>query len=107
MISFFNRATRCLLLAAFLGFSLFSLSAAEFIPVGTLALGGGASSFEGDESSKGLDLNATFVPALKFSDKTSLLPGLYVTYFGAKSVQELIGGGTLYQDELSATLTSG
>ena len=100
-LSVFDRVTLCALLSAVL---YCSANAAEFIPVGTLSLGGGTSSFEGDESSKGLDLSATYVPALKFSDKTSLLPGIYLTYYGAKSVQELIGGGTLYQDELSANL---
>jgi len=42
---------------------------------------------------------------VKFNEKVSLLPGYYATYRGSKSVYELIGGGTLYQDMMSHNIT--
>lgn len=81
------------------------LNAAELITVGEFSLMGGSSLYNGESSSNGGNFNLTFVPAVKFNDKVALLPGYYGNYRGSKSVYELIGGGTLYQDSMSHNLT--
>ncbi|RLD18732.1 MAG: hypothetical protein DRI36_00705 [Caldiserica bacterium] len=83
---------------------LVNLTAAEIIPVGNISFGGNASYFEGESQTKGIDFNLIYVPAIKLSERISILPGIYLNYSGAKSVQELIGGGTLYQDEAGINL---
>jgi len=84
--------------------TLYTLNSAQIIPVGNVSLGGSSSYFESENQTNGLDFNFVFVPAIKLSEKTSILPGIYLNYSGAKSVQELLGGGTLYQDELGANI---
>lgn len=81
------------------------LHAAEIIPVGEVFFTVGSSFFEGDGSGSDLNVNIAFVPAVKFSDKLALLPGYYSNYRGSKSVYELLGGGTLYQDSMSHNFT--
>ena len=81
------------------------LYAAEIIPVGEINLSGGASFFEGESSASGGNFNIAAVPAVKFSDEVVLLPGYYGNYRGSKSVYELLGGGTLYQDSMSHNFT--
>jgi len=81
------------------------LNAAEIISVGEVSLTGGSSMYEGSSSQSGGNFNLAFVPAVKFNEKVSLLPGYYATYRGSKSVYELIGGGTLYQDMMSHNIT--
>jgi len=81
------------------------LNAAEVISVGELSLTGGSSMYEGSSSNSGGNFNFAFVPAVKFNEKVSLLPGYYAAYRGSKSVYELIGGGTLYQDMMSHNIT--
>ncbi len=81
------------------------LYAAEIIPVGEINLTGGASFYEGESSASGGNFNIAAVPAVKFSDSVVILPGYYGNYRGSKSVYELIGGGTLYQDSMSHNFT--
>jgi len=82
-----------------------AVQAAEIVPVGEISLMGGSSFYEGDSSASGGNFNLAAVPAVKFSDTVSLLPGYYADYRGSKNVYELIGGGTLYQDSMSHNLT--
>ncbi|MBU4123229.1 hypothetical protein KJ959_06080 [bacterium] len=84
---------------------LIPLYAAEIIPVGEINLTGGASFFEGESSASGGNFNIAAVPAVKFSESVVLLPGYYGNYRGSKSVYELLGGGTLYQDSMSHNFT--
>ncbi|MBA3065729.1 hypothetical protein KJ633_05635 [bacterium] len=82
-----------------------ALYAAEIVPVGEINLSGGASFYEGESSASGGNFNIAAVPAVKFSENVVLLPGYYGNYRGSKSVYELIGGGTLYQDSMSHNFT--
>ncbi|MFH1352678.1 MAG: hypothetical protein ABIH68_03780 [bacterium] len=79
--------------------------AAEVVPVGDFSLMGGSSFYEGESSASGGNFNLTAVPAVKFSESVALLPGYYGNYRGSKSVYELIGGGTLYQDSMDHNIT--
>ncbi|OGS20443.1 MAG: hypothetical protein A2252_10420 [Elusimicrobia bacterium RIFOXYA2_FULL_39_19] len=65
---------------------------------------GGQYSYEGESASNG-NLNIDFVPAMKFSDKFSFLPALYVEYRGVKDVTELVGGEKLLQQSASYNLS--
>ena len=94
------------LIILFAGFwFLGSLNAAELVSVGEVFVAGGSSLYNGDSSSNGGNFSCAYVPAVKFSDKVALLPGYYGNYRGSKSVYEIIGGGTLYQDSMSHNVT--
>ncbi|OGS28146.1 MAG: hypothetical protein A2297_08635 [Elusimicrobia bacterium RIFOXYB2_FULL_48_7] len=54
--------------------------------LGNYASGGAASDFSGN-------LGIDFVPAIKFNDKLSLLPAVYLDYRGIKDVAEIVIGG--------------
>lgn len=94
-----------IIIVAVVGVLLIPLYAAEIVPVGEINLTGGASFYEGESSASGGNLNIAAVPAVKFSESVVLLPGYYGNYRGSKSVYELIGGGTLYQDSMSHNFT--
>jgi len=81
------------------------LYSAEFYPVMNFRCFAGQYFFEKEASSFGGNLNFNIIPAIKFSDKFSLLPALYSDYRGVKDVTELVGGGTLYQQSWSNTLS--
>ncbi|MFH1958163.1 MAG: hypothetical protein ABIJ15_06775 [bacterium] len=81
------------------------LNAAELVTVGEFSLMGGSSFYEGESSASGGNFNLAAVPAVKFSESVALLPGYYGNYRGSKSVYELIGGGTLYQDSMDHNFT--
>ena len=54
--------------------------------------------FDGTKSSLGGNAQMTFVPAVRLSNKFSLLPTFQTNYRGTRHAQELAGGNTLFQD---------
>ena len=81
------------------------VNAVEFYPVMNLKFLTGQYFFEKDAGSIGGNLNLDIIPAMKFSNKFSLLPALYMEYRGVKDVTELVGGGTLFQQSGNTTLS--
>ena len=47
--------------------------------------------------SLGGNINFDVTPAISFSNKLSLVPTVSYNYYGVKDVEELVGGGTLFQ----------
>lgn len=94
---------------AFAGMTCFlvqpSLFAAEVTTVSDVRFFGGQHFFGGEVSSVAGNLNAVVTPAVKFSDGWSLLPTWQGEYRGTRDVQELAGGGTLFQDSTRQALT--
>lgn len=77
------------------------LSAAEITPVWGLSFSGGQHFFEGRASSLGAVVNGHYTPVIKMSDRWSLFPTYTGQYQGTRDVQELAGGGTLFQDSMN------
>jgi len=72
--------------------------AVEVKPVVNAQLLGGQNFFNGSESSFGADASLLASPYTKFNDRWSLVPLYSGTYQGTQQVQDLVGGGTLFQD---------
>lgn len=80
----------------------FSISnAVELMPVGDFRFLGGQYFYNSNPSSLSGNLSLTVSPAVKFSDRFSLIPTYMGTYRGTKEVSDLAGGGTLFQDQQS------
>jgi hypothetical protein len=62
---------------------------------------GGQNSYKGDTSSFSGNINFDLVPAIKFSDKFSLLPMYNLEYREIKQVRELADGNILFQKGLN------
>ncbi len=75
-----------------------SLGAVEVTPLWNLDFLGGQHFFEGRASSLGGNIDVGYTPVVKFSDRWSLVPTYTGSYQGTRDVQELAGGGTLFQD---------
>ena len=73
-------------------------AAPEYIPVVNGAFSTGQWYFEGEESALGGNASLLFVPALRYSERFSLLPFVETHYRGTRSAEELAGGNTLFQD---------
>ncbi|MFH1368369.1 MAG: hypothetical protein ABII64_04495 [Elusimicrobiota bacterium] len=71
---------------------------AELIPMGDFRILGGQYFFNTNPSSLSGNMSFTFVPAVKFSDKFTLVNTYLGSYRGTKEVSDLAGGGTLFQD---------
>jgi hypothetical protein len=78
--------------------------AAEVTPIGTFGFMGGQHFLEGTASDLAADVNVLVTPVVKFSDRWSLFPTYQGTYQGNRDIQELAGGGTLFQDSTSQNL---
>jgi len=76
----------------FLSFSLTGYSSDVSTVFNLRAFGGNYSQSSQAGSYNG-DLSIDFVPAVKFNDKLSLLPALYINYNGIKDVSEVFVGG--------------
>jgi len=74
------------------------LEAAEVKPVVSAQVLGGQYYYSGSESALGALASLVASPYTKFNDRWSLVPLYSGTYQGTKQVQDLIGGGTLFQD---------
>lgn len=69
-----------------------------YIPVVNGQFTMGQWNFEGSKSSLGGNAALMFVPAMRFTNKFSILPTLESTYRGTRSAEELAGGNNLFQD---------
>jgi len=78
---------------------------AEVIPVWSIGVLGGQYFYEGETSALTANLSLDISPAVKFSDKFTLIPTYNSNYQGTQSVEELAGGGTLFQDSFSNGIT--
>jgi len=80
-------------------FSLLSpLEAAKVVPVGDFRFLGGQHFYNQTPGSLSGNMSFTIVPAVKFNDKFSLIPSYVGSYRGTREVNDLTGGGTLFQD---------
>ncbi|MBI4054706.1 MAG: hypothetical protein HY402_01080 [Elusimicrobia bacterium] len=88
--------------SAFLFFLLISgfspLNAVEILPIYNFQLSGGQYYFEGEESSFSGNSSLLASPVLRFNERWALLPIYTGAYRGTKQVQDLVGGGTLFQE---------
>ena len=75
-----------------------SVNAAELVPMGDFRVLGGQYYFNSTPSSLSGNMSLTLVPAVKFSDKFTLVNTYMGSYKGTKEVNDLAGGGTLFQD---------
>jgi hypothetical protein len=96
-------SSRALVQSPFLfawSFFLFSgpLGAASVTPVYDLRFLGGQHFYNGRSSALSGNVEVLMSPAVKFNDKWSLIPTYWGSYRGTRDVQELAGGGTLFQD---------
>lgn len=71
--------------------------AVEVSPVFNARLYGGQYFFENQESNLSGNVGFTAAPAIEFNEQWSLIPTLSASWRGTKSVQDLVGGGTLFQ----------
>lgn len=74
------------------------VEAVEVKPVVNAELLGGQNYYNGSESSFGGVASLVASPYMKFNDRWSLVPLYSGSYQGTKQVQDLIGGGTLFQE---------
>ena len=74
------------------------LEAVEVKPVINAELLGGQNFFNGVQSSFGAVGSLVASPYTKFNDQWSLVPLYSGNYQGTQQVQDLVGGGTLFQD---------
>lgn len=78
--------------------SLCTVNGFEMKPVINAQLLGGQYYYKGSESSLGGFASIAASPFIKFNEKWSLVPLYSGNYQGTKQVQDLVGGGTLFQD---------
>lgn len=74
-----------------------SLFSVQVSPVFNARLFGGQYFFENQESNLSGNISLTAAPAISFNERWSLIPTLSASWRGTKSVQDLVGGGTLFQ----------
>src|SRR6266513_1896764 len=91
-------------IAALLFMSL-RVEAVEVKPVVNAELLGGQYYYNGSGSSFGGFSSLVASPFMKFNEKWSLVPLYSGSYQGTKQVQDLVGGGTLFQDSQSHNLS--
>ncbi|MBD3272334.1 MAG: hypothetical protein GF384_07340, partial [Elusimicrobia bacterium] len=65
---------------------------------------GGQYYVDGDNTSFKGNLDAFYVPVINLSESTALLPIYKGFYAGTKGVEELVGGGTLFQTSMNHAL---
>ncbi|MBN1622369.1 MAG: hypothetical protein JW871_07240 [Endomicrobiales bacterium] len=70
---------------------------ADVATVINASLIGGQNAIEGETSSFSGNFNLDVIPAIKFSERTTLLPLCYLEYRGVKQVNELADGNILFQ----------
>jgi hypothetical protein len=79
--------------------------AVDVTPVYDLRFLGGQHFYDGEASALSGNAFVLVSPAMKFNDKWSLIPTYMAGYQGTRDVQELAGGGTLFQDSTTQGLT--
>jgi hypothetical protein len=70
----------------------------QFIPVVNGVFTTGQWYFDGERSALGGNASLTVVPAVRFTNKFSVVPSIESNYRGTRSAEELAGGSTLFQD---------
>lgn len=78
--------------------------AAELVPLLRLEVLGGQFFYEKQHTSFSGNGNLLFTPAVKFSERDSLVPTLSSQYRRTREVRELIGGGFLTEESLDTLL---
>ena len=86
-----------------LGLWVTSGEAVEVKPVVNAQLLGGQYYYNGADNAFGAIASLTAAPYMKFNDQWSLVPLYNGNYRGTKQVQDLIGGGTLFQESQDHT----
>ncbi|MBI4422290.1 MAG: hypothetical protein HY554_01100 [Elusimicrobia bacterium] len=79
--------------------------AAEIIPMYQLSLMGGQYFFSGAKSSLNGNVQGNVAPAVKFSERWTLLPVYSVNFQGTKPVTDPVGSGTLFQQSMDHRLS--
>lgn len=83
-------------------------SAVEWAPVFNASLSGGQYFFQGQRSSLGGNVAATAAGLGKINERWSVLPMYSVSYRGTKGVDDGVGAGTLFQQQMDhATSVTG
>src|SRR3989338_131160 len=77
----------------------FAGRAAEGSPPSGLQMLGGQYFFAGEKGSLSGNVSGMVAPALKFNEQWALLPSLNSSYQGTKQVVDLVGAGTLFQEQ--------
>ena len=80
-------------------------SAVEWTPVFNASLAGGQYFFQGQRGSLGGNAALTAAGLAKLSDRWSLLPMYAGSYRGTKGVDEGVGAGTLFQQQMDHTIS--
>ncbi len=80
-------------------------SAAEWTPVLSASLAGGQYFFQGQRGSLGGNASLTAAGLLKTSDLWSVLPMYAGSYRGTKGVDDGVGAGTLFQQQMDHTVS--
>lgn len=78
----------------------------KIIPVVDFQLLSGQCFYNGKPSNLSSNLSFNITPAIKFSDKLSIIPGITTSYKATKQTEDLAGGGTLFQDVLDNTVSA-
>ncbi|MBN1383812.1 MAG: hypothetical protein JW983_02865 [Elusimicrobia bacterium] len=85
----------------------YSLTAAvKVIPVVDLQLLSGQYFYDGSANNLAGNMFFNVTPAIKLNEKFSIIPGLTTQYKATKQIEDLAGGGTLFQDVLDGNLSS-
>ncbi len=80
-------------------------SAVEWAPVLNASLSGGQYFFKGQRGNLGGNAAVTAAGLVKLDDRWSLLPMYNVGYRGTKGVDDGVGAGTLFQQQMDHTLS--
>mgnify|MGYP001604200737 FL=1 len=75
-------------------------AALEVSPIYGLQVLGGQYFFAGDKGALSGNISGVVAPAMKFNERWSLLPSLNSSYQGTKQVVDLVGAGTLVQEQM-------
>lgn len=80
--------------------------ALEVSPIYGLQVLGGQYFFGGDRGTLSGNVSGVVAPAMKFNDEWALLPSLNSSYQGTKTVVDLVGAGTLFQEQMDHRLAA-
>jgi hypothetical protein len=93
-------------LAAALFLLPFPAAAAEVTPLVSLRVLGGQYFFQGDKGALSGNFSALFAPAVRIDERWAVLPSVSSSYQGTKQVIDLVGAGTLFQEQMDHRLAS-
>jgi len=75
-------------------------AALEVDPIYRMQVLGGQYFFAGEKGNLSGNASALAAPALRFDDRWALLPAAQASYQGTKQVVDLVGAGTLFQEQM-------